>query len=86
MRCGYVSRDAGENVYGVVFTADGVIDRGATAVRRADMRKQGLPVDQPISETLVPPPLSHDHGHPEPMEKLTDEERVAMAMSCRCCS
>ncbi len=86
MRCGYVSRDASENVYGAVFTADGVIDRGATAVRRTDMRKQGLPVDEPISETLVLPPLPHDHGHPEPMENLTDEERVAMAMSCRCCS
>ncbi|MDP2409326.1 MAG: hydantoinase B/oxoprolinase family protein [Pseudolabrys sp.] len=86
VRCGYVSRDSAENVYGAVFTADGVIDPKATAVRRTDMLKQGLPVDQPISEALVPPPQPHDHAHPEPMEKLTDEERVAMAMNCRCCS
>jgi N-methylhydantoinase B len=86
VRCGYVSRESAETVYGAVFDADGAIDRKSTAVRRDDMRKQGLPVDQPISETLVPPPQPHDHDHAYPLEKLTEEERVAMAMSCRCCS
>lgn len=86
VRRGYVSRDAAENTYGAVFKADGSIDRAATSTRREDMRKKGLPVDQPIAESPVPPPLPHDHDHNHPPEKLTEEERVALAMTCRCCS
>jgi len=86
LRCGYVSRESAEKIYGAVIDADGVIDRKATAARREDMRKQGLPVDQPISETLVPPPQPQDYDHAHVPEKLSEEERVAMAMNCRCCS
>jgi hypothetical protein len=51
------------------------------------MRRQALPKDEPIADTGVPPPTSthshaHDHGH----EKLSEEERVALAMTGRCCS
>jgi N-methylhydantoinase B len=87
VRCGYVSREAAEDLYGAVFVpASDKIDGVATAARRADMQAQGLPQDQPIADTGVAVPLapghSHDHGH----EKLTEEERVALAMSGRCCS
>jgi hypothetical protein len=50
------------------------------------MRAQGLPVDQPIAETTVPLPHAHEDDHAPPPEKLTDEERIALAMTCRCCS
>src|SRR5450830_368813 len=86
VRCGYVSRGAAETIYGAVFKADGSIDHEATAVCREEMRWMGLPVDQPISETLVPPPLLQEHEHSHPTEKMTEEERVAWAMTCRCCS
>jgi N-methylhydantoinase B len=87
VRCGYVSREAAEDLYGAVFVPDSKkIDHLATAARRTAMRTQGLPKDQPIAETGVAVPLApshtHDHGH----EKLTEEERVALAMSGRCCS
>ena len=86
LRTGYVSRDAAENTYGAVIASDGGIDRAATAARRAEMRQQGLPVDQPISETLVPTPPPPDHEHSHPPKALTEEERVVWAMNCRCCS
>ena len=85
VRCGYVSRDAAENLYGAVFGADGGIDRVASVRRRDEMRAKGLPVDQPIAQTLPPPP-KHAHEHAHPAEPLTEEERVVMAMNCRCCS
>lgn len=86
MRGGYVSRDYAENVYGAVIAPDGTIDRAATQARRADMQKQGLPFDQPISETLLSPPPPADPKQTAAPEKLTEEERVAWAMTCRCCS
>jgi N-methylhydantoinase B len=85
VRCGYVSRESAENIYGAVFGPGGDIDRNATAARREKMFKLGLPVDQPISETHALPQHSHEHAHP-PEETLTEEERVALAMTCRCCS
>ncbi|MBI1205631.1 MAG: hydantoinase B/oxoprolinase family protein [Rhodopseudomonas sp.] len=85
VRCGYVSRAEAEKSYGAVFTADGRIDPAATAKKRAEMRKDGLPIDEPIAETLVfPPPPVQDHS--QLPQKLTEEERVAFAMNCRCCS
>jgi N-methylhydantoinase B len=50
------------------------------------MRVRGLPYDNPIAETLIPfaaPPAPE--RNPE-HEKLTQEERVAFAMQCRCCT
>ena len=85
VRGGYVSRDAAENLYGAVFGADGGIDRVASVRLREEMRAKGLPVDQPIAQTLPPPP-KHAHEHAHPAEPLTEEERVVMAMNCRCCS
>ena len=86
VRCGYVSRQAAESLYGAVFLPDGRIDAAATAQRRADMRAKGLPVDEPIAETALPfapPPEPQEAG---PAQQLSAEERVAFALSCRCCS
>jgi N-methylhydantoinase B len=85
LRCGYVSRAAAEGIYGAVFGSGGAIDRAATEARRAKMRECGLPVDQPIAETAVPPPLP-DHEHTHAPAGMSEEERVAWAMTCRCCS
>jgi N-methylhydantoinase B len=85
VRCGYVSREDAEKTYGAVFKADGSIDSQATAIHRDEMRRNGLPVDEPIAETLIFPPQQEDE-HSIPPGKLTEEERVALAMTCRCCS
>ncbi|MDI1347040.1 MAG: hydantoinase B/oxoprolinase family protein, partial [Pseudolabrys sp.] len=85
VRCGYVSREQAEKSYGAVFTADGAIDAKATAERREEMRAADLPVDEPIAPTLVFPPKVEQPQFVLP-EKLTEEERVAFAMNCRCCS
>jgi N-methylhydantoinase B len=86
VRCGYVSKDAAQKDYGAVFVSGtSTIDVAATERRRAEMRAQGLPHDEPIADTGVPVPAPahvHDHAH----EKLTEEERVALAMTGRCCS
>src|SRR5262245_48175652 len=88
VRCGYVSQHAAETYYGAVFApGTNSIDQAATAVRRAEMRRQGLPRDEPIADTGVPPPApSHAHAHDQAHDKLTEEERVALAMTGRCCS
>ena len=66
---------------------DGKIDAAATAQRRAEMKAQGLPVDQPIAETLAPLPFAAEAvAPPSGAEKLSEEERMALAMNCRCCS
>jgi N-methylhydantoinase B len=88
VRCGYVSKHAAETCYGAVFAPNSdSIDRAATAARRAEMRRQGLPHDEPIADTGVPPPApSHAHAHDHAHDKLSEEERVALAMTGRCCS
>ena len=51
------------------------------------MAKQGLPHDQPITEIIIPFPTTAQPQVREPEhEKLSEEERVAFAMRCRCCS
>ena len=88
VRCGYVTTEAAEKDYGAVFL-DGTnkLDVAATEQRRAEMRAQGLPHDEPIADTGVPPPApAHVHTHDHEHEKLTEEERVALAMTGRCCS
>jgi hypothetical protein len=63
------------------------LDLAATQARRAEMRAQGLPHDEPIADTGVPAPApAHVHAHDHEHEKLTEEERVALAMTGRCCS
>ena len=88
VRCGYVTRDAAEDVYGAVFGDDGAIDPAATAAKRADMKSRGLPVDQPTAETIAPFPFAAEAVGPSSVgaEKLSEEERIALAMNCRCCS
>jgi N-methylhydantoinase B len=88
VRCGYVSREAAERDYGAVFEpGTGKLDVAASEARRAEMRRQGLPRDEPIADTGVPLPVpAHQHHHDHEHEKLTEEERVALAMTGRCCS
>jgi N-methylhydantoinase B len=88
VRCGYVSKDAAEKYYGAVFEpGTNNIDAAASGIRRAEMRRQGLPQDEPIADTGVPPPApAHTHAHDQGHEKLSEEERVALAMTGRCCS
>jgi N-methylhydantoinase B len=86
VRCGYVTMAAAEKYYGAVFRpGTDEIDVVASAHRRDEMRAQGLPHDEPIAAPVVPAPHDHAHHHEE-HERLTDEERLVMAMSCRCCS
>jgi hypothetical protein len=83
-----VSKDAAETLYGAVFEPDALaIDAAATEARRAHMREQGLPHDEPISEVTLPfsTPTDSQMQNPE-HERLTEEERTAFAMTCRCCS
>ena len=84
--CGYISGHAAETLYGVAFQPGSLtIDRAATQVRRAQMRAQGLPLDHPINEvdaSVVPAPLSHQHD--ARLDAMSEEERTALAMTCRC--
>jgi hypothetical protein len=52
------------------------------------MKSRGLPVDQPIAETIAPFPFAAEAVGPSSVgaEKLSEEERIALAMNCRCCS
>jgi N-methylhydantoinase B len=88
VRCGYVSKDAAEKYYGAVFEPEtNRIAAAATEIKRSEMRRRGLPQDEPIADTGVPPPATaHVHGHDHGHEKLSEEERVALAMTGRCCS
>jgi N-methylhydantoinase B len=88
VRAGYVTRAAAERDYGAVFEAGSdKIDAAASEKRRAEMRALGLPKDEPIADTGVPiPTTGHQHHHDQAHERLTEEERVALAMTGRCCS
>jgi N-methylhydantoinase B len=71
VRCGYVTKEAAENYYGAVFQGDTLaLDIEATKAHRADMQRP-FPI--------APQPRAPEH------EKMTEEERVAFAMQCRCC-
>jgi N-methylhydantoinase B len=87
VRCGYVSREAAEQHYGAVFQGDTLeLDAAATEQRQTQMRELGLPHDQPISEVIIPfPAAAQPTANPE-HDKLSEEERVAFAMQCRCCT
>ncbi|MFL6797245.1 MAG: hydantoinase B/oxoprolinase family protein [Xanthobacteraceae bacterium] len=88
VRCGYVSREAAQRDYGAVFLdGSSKLDVQATHARRREMRAAALPHDDPIADTGVPAPAAaHGHQHDHAREKLTEEERVALAMTGRCCS
>jgi len=88
VRCGYVSKEAAETLYGAVF-ADGALtlDVEATGRKRAAMKEQGLPHDDPITDIIVPFPVTAGAQPADPaIDRLSEEERVAFAMRCRCCS
>ncbi len=83
---GYVSKDAAEKNYGVAFLPGTTnVDPSATAARRAEMRAKGLPVDDPVPDEQAAKPHGHVHHHHE-QEVMSDEERLVIAMSGRCCS
>jgi N-methylhydantoinase B len=88
VRCGYVTRAAAERDYGAVFeNSSDRLDIAATQARRAEMRRLGLPRDEPIADPGVPPPApAHAHPHESAHAALSEEERVALAMSGRCCT
>jgi N-methylhydantoinase B len=83
---GYISKESAEKNYGLMFKpGSATADTAATASRRAEMRGKGLPVDDPVPpEQIVPPPGHHHHHHDH--EPMTDEERLVIALSGRCCS
>ena len=87
VRCGYVTKEAAENDYGAVFKGETLeLDLAATKSRRAEMQQQGLPHDEPITEIIIPFPTAPQAQARLPEhEKMTEEERVAFAMQCRCC-
>jgi N-methylhydantoinase B len=87
VRCGYVTKEAAENHYGAVFEGETLaLDLEATKAHRADMQRQGLPHDEPITEIIIPFPTAPQAQARLPEhEKMTEEERVAFAMQCRCC-
>jgi N-methylhydantoinase B len=86
MMQGYISKDAAEKHYGLAFApGTASLDRAATAKKRADMRANGLPVDDPVPPEQIAKPTGQSNRHQE-HENLTDEERLVLALSGRCCS
>ena len=85
---GYVTKASAEKHYGIVFR-DGTLDVDIvrTQARREEMRAQGLPVNDP--EIPDAPgegwSLNLDRRRPQNNKQLTDEERLVLAMSGRCC-
>ena len=90
LRQGYISQESAKDHYGVVFVpGTSSIDRPATMARRAEMQSKGLPVDDPIPPEQAAKPDGHRHHHHPghgANEALTDEERLVIALSGRCCS
>lgn len=86
VRCGYVTKEVAARDYGAVFDPGTIkLNLEATKARRAEMRRQGLPDDEPIADLAAPAPAA-PHQRDSEHEKLGEEERVALAMTCRCCS
>jgi N-methylhydantoinase B len=84
---GYISRQAGETLYGLVFVGDTLeVDLEATQARRRQMRLDALPADAPLDPDAGQ--ACHDHRHDDAScePPMSDEERLVIAMSSRCCS
>ncbi len=85
---GYVTKASAEKHYGIVFR-DGTLDVDIvrTQARREEMRAQGLPVNDP--EIPDAPgegwSLNLDRRRPQDNRQLSDDERLVLAMSGRCC-
>ncbi|HVC54141.1 MAG TPA: hydantoinase B/oxoprolinase family protein [Stellaceae bacterium] len=85
VRQGYVSREAAAKAYGVILGDDGAPDLAATERRRDQMRSAGLPENPPDTAPAHGDAHPHDHAHPE-YAGLSEEERLVVALSGRCCS
>jgi N-methylhydantoinase B len=88
VRQGYVTKAAAEKHYGILFR-DGTLDVDIvrTQARREEMRAQGLPVDD---HEIPDAPgegwsLNLNRRRPPDNRQLSDEERLVIAMSGRCC-
>ncbi len=81
-------KNSAEKHYGVVFR-DGTLDVDLvrTQARREDMRKESLPVNDP--EIPDAPgegwSLNLDRRRPQDDRQLSEDERLVIAMSRRCC-
>ena len=86
VRQGYISKELAEKHYGIVFTPGTLLaDRPAIEARRKEMRAKGLPVDDPVPPEQTAKPHEHHHHHGD-HAPITDEERLVIALSGRCCS
>jgi N-methylhydantoinase B len=89
VRQGYVTKAAAEKLYGLVFR-DGTLDVDLvrTQARREEMRAQGLPVNDP--EIPDAPgegwSLNLNRRRGQETRHLSDEERLVLAMTGRCCT
>ena len=88
VRCGYVTKEAAEKDYGAVFK------RGLARARSSRRRKPAAPrCSSRACRTTSRSPRSSSRSRPRAQpqarspehEKMTEEERVAFAMQCRCC-
>ena len=87
VRQGYISKELAEKNYGVVFEPGTLaVDRAATPARRDELRAKGLPVDDPVPPERTQKPDGHHHHRHSENESLSDEERLVIALSGRCCS
>ncbi len=90
IRQGYVSKEAAAEFYGASFDAAGRLDREATALRRADMRRKGLPKDRPFASEdrsrWGSDPQCVSAPKPDPEAELVAREVAAAGISRgRCC-
>ena len=86
VRQGYITKESAERHYGIVFR-DGTLDADivATQACREDMLAKGLPVDDPEPPEKIGSHSQADHRHNHHQD-LTEEERLIIAMSGRCCA
>jgi N-methylhydantoinase B len=88
VRQGYVSEKAAEDMYGIVFSNRNSheVDVVATQRRRSELRSQGLPVDEADSHTNVVAIAGGEDRHHHELDDLSNDERLVLAMSGRCCT
>jgi N-methylhydantoinase B len=83
---GYISKDKAEQHYGLAFNGSATPDPKATAARRIEMRAKGLPIDDPVPPEHIAGAAGRNHSHHHEHENMSDEERLVIALSGRCCS
>jgi len=88
VRQGYVSEKAAEDMYGIVFSNRNSheVDVVATQRRRSELRSQGLPVDEADNHTNVVATAGGEDRHHHELDDLSNDERLILAMSGRCCT